>query len=294
MKKLLVFGESGLIGSRFVELANSDFEIDAPSQEEVDLLREQQAASDYINGSHPDVILNFTGYTAVDKAEEEAGQPEGLVHKINVGIPEFLAGQAKKLDALLVHISTAYIFDGTKTGAPYKEEDEPHPLGWYGLTKLMAEDKIKESGVDNLILRIDMPYRTGYKAKTDFANYFVNQLKEGKEVEAINDGKITPIFIDHLVEAIKVMINKNTRGIYNVASTDSITLFEFVNLLAEIFGFDKELIKPISFEEYSQTRPAKRPQHTWYDVSKFINEFGEGILKSNGESLEDFRRQINF
>jgi dTDP-4-dehydrorhamnose reductase len=292
MKKLLIFGESGLIGSRFVELVGKEYQIDAPSQEDLDLLQEPEKAPVYIKNSQPDVILNFTGYTAVDKAEEEKGDTEGLAYKLNVGIPEFLAKEAKVLDARLVHLSTAYIFDGTKSDVPYKEDDIPHPVSWYGLTKLMGEDKVREGGARSLILRIDMPYRTGYTTKTDFASFFMNQLKEGNEVEAIDDGQITPIFIDQLVEAIRLMVDKEAEGVYNLASSDSLTLFEFVKLMAEVFDFDKNLIKPISFADYSKSRPAKRPQHTWYDVSKFIAEFGEGILKSNRESLEEFKKQI--
>src|SRR5207237_6666700 len=101
-----------------------------------------------VREAKPDVIVNAAAYTAVDKAESE---PE-LAMRINGTAPGVMAEEAKRLGALLVHYSTDYVFDGTKSSA-YVEDDVPNPLGVYGRTKLAGERAIRESGCRHLILR---------------------------------------------------------------------------------------------------------------------------------------------
>ncbi len=114
----------------------------------------------------PDVIVNAVAYTAVDKAEEE----EELALKINGVAPGVLAEEALKLNALLVHYSTDYVFDGTKS-TPYLETDSPNPINAYGRTKLAGELAIQSSGCDYLILRTSWVYASRAH------NFHVNHVK---------------------------------------------------------------------------------------------------------------------
>ena len=107
----------------------------------------------WIQDSSPEIIINAAAYTAVDKAETETA----LAMKINGEAPGIMAAEAKKRGALLVHYSTDYVFDGSKT-SPYVEEDAPNPLGAYGRTKLAGDQAIQQAGCDHLIFRLCWVY----------------------------------------------------------------------------------------------------------------------------------------
>lgn len=287
--KILVLGGSGLVGSRFIEL-NPDYEIVAPSHSELDLLNIESLKA-YLENSDAEIILNFAAFTNVDAAEEEKDNKEGNVYKLNVTLPKTLAQHSSSINKYLIHISTDYIFDGTKS-SPYTEDDTPNPVNWYGKTKMLGEDVVKESGANYLIVRPEMPYSSHFEKKLDIARIFVKMLKEGKEINGVSDQKITPVYVDSLVAGLQKLIEARANGIYHLASTDSTTPYDFALLIAEKFNLDKSLVKAVTFADYNQTRPAKRPQNSYLNVSKFESEFGKGILTTVRESIEEFAKGI--
>lgn len=287
--KILILGGSGLVGSRFIEMT-TEYDIVAPSHEELDLLDFKKLET-YLQEVDAEVVLNFAAFTNVDSAEEEKDDENGSVYKLNVAMPKFLAQTCTSLNKYLIHISTDYVFDGTKQ-TPYTEEDLPNPVNWYGTTKMLGEDAVKESGANYLIVRPEMPYSSHFDKKLDIARIFVKMLKEGKEINGVSDQKITPTYVDTLVNGLFKLIEARATGIYHLASTDTTTPYDFAVMIAEKFGLNKGLIKAVPFEEYNKTRTAKRPQNSYLDVTKFETEFGEGILKTVEESVEEFKNKI--
>lgn len=278
-----------MVGTRFLELAG-DYNTVAPGHEELDLLDFTKLET-YLLESDADVVINFAAFTNVDEAEKEKDNEDGLVYQLNVKVPKVLAANCFSSNKYFIHISTDYVFDGTKP-TPYVESDLPNPVNWYGTTKSLGEDEVSSASPEFLIVRPEMPYTSHFDKKLDVARIFLKMLREGKEINGVGDQKITPVFVDTLVSGLFRLIEVKASGIYHLASTDWTTPYDFAVMIAEKFGLNKELVKSVPFAEYNQTRTAKRPQNSYLDVRKFETEFEKGILKSIAESVDEFKKLI--
>ena len=152
MKKILQVGKIGQLGWELLRTCAPLGEVVALDYPDVDL-SDSTGLRELVRSVNPDIIINAAAYTNVDKAESE---PE-KARAINATGPGVLAEEAKKANAILVHYSTDYVFDGTK-GSPYVETDQPNPLNVYGQTKLEGEQLIAASGCVNLVLRTSWVY----------------------------------------------------------------------------------------------------------------------------------------
>jgi dTDP-4-dehydrorhamnose reductase len=215
---------------------------------------------------YPDYIINASAYTNVDKSETE----RELAWKVNVKGIEYTAEAARVLDARIIHISTDYIFDGRE--GPYAENEKPHPLGYYARTKLASENALKMSGVLYTILRTNVLYGADSNGKTGFVRWLVNSLRDGKDVRIVTDQINNPTFVDDLVQAINKVIEYNKTGIYNIGGREFLSRFEFSEIIADYFGLDKSLIKPITTDELKQ--PARRPLKSGLITLKAETELG--------------------
>ena len=172
--KILLFGKNGQLGWELNRSLQPLGKIVVLDIEEVDF-SEPESLRKIVQDESPDVICNAVAYTAVDKAEED----EELALKINGVAPGVLAEEALKLGALLIHYSTDYVFDGTKT-SPYVETDKPNPVNAYGRTKLAGEIAVQSSGCDYLILRTSWVYASRAN------NFMLTMLKLAQEREELN------------------------------------------------------------------------------------------------------------
>ena len=150
--KILLFGKNGQVGWELNRSLQPLGEVVALGREDADF-SEPDSLRQIVQDVSPGVIVNAVAYTVVDKAEEE----EGIAIKINGVAPGILAEEAKKQNALLVHYSTDYVFDGAKE-SPYNETDKPNPINAYGRTKLAGEQAIQSSDCDHLIFRTSWVY----------------------------------------------------------------------------------------------------------------------------------------
>ena len=123
MKELLVFGGGGLVGSEFIRSSRDCYKITAPGSTQVDLKDPRQVRAS-VNKSPAEIVVNMAAYTKVDEAERERGDKEGGVYKLNAAAVRHLALACGESDKFLIHVSTAFVFDGIKSDAPYNE-DEP-------------------------------------------------------------------------------------------------------------------------------------------------------------------------
>jgi dTDP-4-dehydrorhamnose reductase len=152
LPKILLFGKIGQVGWELRRTLAPMSRLVCVDYPEVDFTQPDSIRT-WIRETAPDIVVNAAAYTAVDKAESETV----LALKINGEAPGVMAEEAKKLGALLVHYSTDYVFDGTKT-TPYVETDAPHPLGAYGRTKLAGDQAIQATGCAHLIFRLCWVY----------------------------------------------------------------------------------------------------------------------------------------
>lgn len=290
-QKLLVFGGSGLVGSKFISLFQHKYEITSPEIDDLDILNKDQLLS-FIKSQTAETVINYAAFTNVDKAEEERGDKNGLVYKLNALAVKDLCEICHETNKHLIHYSTDYVFDGTKSAKPYIEEDKPNPVNWYGETKYLGEKFILESGIRAAIIRISMPFSSKYDLKQDIVRFFLSELMLGKEIIAIDDQTVTPVLVDEAANALEKIIESQVTGIFHTVSSSSTTPFNLAKVIADKFGFDKNLITPIKFKDYNQTRLAKRLQYGWLSVEKFEKEFGTGILHNIEQGIDIFKQQI--
>ncbi len=154
--KVLLLGKNGQLGYELAKQLPAIAEVVALGREELDLT-DLNAVAQVVQTHQPNVIINAAAYTAVDKAETD----QVNCYLANAAAPAILASEAKAIGALLIHYSTDYVFDGTKT-TPYLPSDAPNPINYYGYSKLMGEEGIKYSCCDYLILRTSWVYHPDY------------------------------------------------------------------------------------------------------------------------------------
>lgn len=172
--RILLTGKTGQVGWELNRSLQPLGEIIALDRRQADL-SQPESLREIVHDTRPDVIINAAAYTAVDKAEEE----EELATTINGVAPGVLADEAKNLNALFIHYSTDYVFDGEKQGV-YDEEDKPNPVNVYGRTKLTGEVTIQDSGCDYLIFRTSWVYASRGK------NFLLTILKLAKERDKLS------------------------------------------------------------------------------------------------------------
>lgn len=292
MKKVLAFGGSGLVGSKFIDLHSSTFEIKAPDAKEVDILNKDQIAK-AVKQFNPDSIVNFAAYTNVEEAENQKDDQKGICFQVNAMGAKNIAEVTKDFGKHLIHISTEYVFDGTKVDSPYTETDKPNPINWYGMTKLAGEQSVLESGCKSIIMRISMPFSSHYELKKDVARFFLEQFKMGNQIKAIDDQRITPTLVNDIADALKVFLQNQSLGLYHVSSRDSVSPLEFVKTIAETFHLDYSLISSLKLDEYNKNKKAKLLKYSWLNPTKFEREFGDDILHTIEESLIIFKQEID-
>lgn len=290
--KILVFGGSGLVGSKFIDLHSQIFDIKAPGTSDADILNKDQIAKE-VEDFNPDSIVNFAAYTQVEEAENQKGNKEGICFQVNAIGAKNIAEVAKSFNKHLVHISTEYVFDGVKDDSPYVEEDIPSPINWYGQSKLVGEQFVLESGCRATVVRISMPFSSYYKFKTDIARFFLEQLRAGNQIKAVEDQRITPTLVNDIAYALRVLLDNQTSGIYHFSSKDSVTPLEFAKTLAEIFSLDYSLISTTTLAEFNKNKKAKLLKYSWLNPTKFEKEFGDQILHTVEEDLILFKKEID-
>jgi len=277
--KIQHFRKSGLVDWELNRSLQPFGEIIALSREEADF-SDHESLRDVVRNIKPDVIVNTAAYTAVDKAEEE----EELATLINGAAPGVLAEEAKKQNALLVHYSTDYVFDGNKK-EPYVESDKPNPINAYGRSKLAGEDSIQNTTCDYLILRTSWVYST---RGDNFLKKILQLAKERGKLNIVDDQAGAPTWARSIADITSkiLLVDTNKKngaeyrsGIYHLASSSCTTWYEFANKIVSTglsTGCNSEIvvkeIAPISSEEF--TTAAKRPRNSCLSTEKIKKEYG--------------------
>ena len=275
--KILLFGKNGQVGWELNRSLQSLGEIVALTREEADF-SDPESLRKAVNEASPDVIVNAVAYTAVDKAEEE----EKLATKINATAPGILAEEALKKNALLIHYSTDYVFDGKKESS-YVETDEPNPINAYGRTKLAGEKAIQSSGCDYII------FRTSWVYASRGHNFLLTVLKLAAardELSIVADQVGSPttarLIADTTASCIRQIADEKKAGnfssdLYHLVSSNNTSWHGFAK---EIVSFANEKldlqlkiqnIKPIPTDNYPT--PAKRPLSSRLSTEKLQNIF---------------------
>lgn len=248
-----------------------------------------------IENTSPDVIIHAAALTDLEFCEKN---PE-IAYKINVDGTKNVFKVAEKCNAKIVYICTDYIFGGEKRNHSYAESDNPNPSSIYAKTKLQGEEIIKET-YDNFISVRTSLYGWSL-TKPSFASWIINSLREGKRIYVLSDQISSMLFTNDLAKILNKMLEYNLKGIYNVASADSMSKYNFALKIAEIFNLNKNLIEPITLDDFIQkfSLSANRPKNVSLDVSKIENGLGgqmpdiiEGIVSMKEKEIEFKKKGI--
>jgi dTDP-4-dehydrorhamnose reductase len=286
-----VLGGSGLVGSRLLQLWADGYEVIAPSHAELDVL-DAHALEAFISATPAESVINLAAWADVDGAEAERDNQSGRVYALNTAFPEQLAGLCRRRGKHLVHISTDYVFDGANSDRPYTEEDQPDPLSWYARTKFEGERAVLQSGASACVARIEMPFTGRDHPKRDFARLCAARLREGQIIRGVVDQRITPVFLDDALTALSLLLDARHTGIMHVAASNWTTPYQFAYSIADRLRLDSELVESEPFAQFAPTRPARRPQHPWLDVSRFARLIGEDVLRPVEAELDAWADQV--
>jgi dTDP-4-dehydrorhamnose reductase len=268
MKRVLICGSNGLLGQRLALVLGHETEYEVLNTARHRLFMLDRHLFDYtqlditskgdvkslVTSFRPDIIVNTAAMTNVDACETQ----RELAWKVNVVGVENLVEVARRINSLLIHISTDYVFDG-KSG-PYKETDRVNPVNYYGKTKLAGENVILAGGVSSAILRTVVVYGTGINVKNNFALWVINSLREGKNIRCADDQIGNPTHVSDLAASVVTVIERECSGLYHIGGADAMSRNEFAMKAAEIFGLRSSLIQKVKSSELHQA--AMRPMVT--------------------------------
>jgi dTDP-4-dehydrorhamnose reductase len=272
MKNILVTGKNGQVGWELQRTLAPLGQVVALDAEDMDLC-DVDAVRRTVREIAPHIIVNPAAHTAVDKAESE---PD-LAIAINGTAAGVLAEEAKKLDALLIHYSTDYVFDGTQT-SPYVESDTPNPQSVYGRTKLAGEQAIQAVGGKHLILRTSWVYGVH---GGNFVKTILRLAKERSELRIVADQYGAPTWARLLAESTAQIIERYSEeksGVYHLTPTGRTNWHQFAEEIVRLARqYDDALkhkplaIHPIATHEYPV--PAKRPANSSLSTEKVCKSF---------------------
>jgi dTDP-4-dehydrorhamnose reductase len=273
MKKILVTGKNGQVGWELQRTLAPLGQLIALDAEDMDL-SDADAIRRKVREIAPHIIVNPAAHTAVDNAESE---PD-LAMAINGTAAGVLAEEAKQLDALLIHYSTDYVFDGTKA-SPYVESDTPNPQSVYGKTKLAGEQAIQAVGGKHLILRTSWVYGVH---GGNFVKTILRLAKERSELRIVADQYGAPTWARLLATSTAQVIDgysAEKSGVYHLTPHGRTNWHEFAEEIVRLARQyddalkDKPLvIHPIATHEYPL--PAKRPANSSLSTEKVHQTFG--------------------
>ena len=275
--KIVLLGKNGQLGWEFQRILPILGAVISLDRKELDLC-DLDAIQKNLSEWKPNLIINASAYTDVDRAEKETD----LAMKINAQAPGIIAEMSRKLRAVFIHYSTDYVFDGGKN-APYTETDQTNPLNMYGKSKLMGEENIRQVGEAYLILRTSWVYSL---RGNSFVNKVLKWSRQNKTLKVVSDQVSGPTWARTLAEITSFVLAQNEkdifenirerRGTYHLAGSGFASRYEWAK---QILANDPErseqivqAIEPALSEDFPT--PAARPLFSALDCSHFEATFG--------------------
>lgn len=263
---ILLLGANGQVGRALLTALEGKARVTAATRNSSPAynLAEPDQVAEQIKQLAPDIVINAAAYTAVDKAESESE----LAYLVNGQSPGRMAEACAELDIPLIHYSTDYVFDGSKT-SPYTEEDLPCPINEYGRSKLAGEQAIQDSGCQHYI------FRTSWVYDAQGQNFLKTMLRLASERDSLNiidDQHGSPTWAGYIAQETLNLVEKLIEndsapesGIYHLTCSGSTSWYGFAKAI-----FDKSVetgilaqapnVSAINTEEYP--KPAKRPLYS--------------------------------
>jgi dTDP-4-dehydrorhamnose reductase len=257
--RILIIGSHGSLGQELVRAFELDtsWEVFGFDRDEIDITAENSLRK-HVEEIEPSVVINATGYNAVDKCETDEIEYE-LAKKINGYGPGALAKICNEKNIPVVHYVSDYIFDGEK--GEYREDDKPNPISNYGRSKLLGEEEIKKNTEKFYLIRTSKLFGRPGKSpmsKKSFFDTMIDLAKDNKILKIVDEEKSCFTYTPDLALETKKMIDEKIPfGVYHVVNEGACTWYEAATELFELVKMDVEVI-PVGSAEFP--RPAKRPR----------------------------------
>ncbi len=257
---VLVFGIRGMLGSDiFLQLQKKGLSPIGYTSSDCDILDFSAVSSVFSQFSHIDVVINCAAYTRVDDAESHQKD----AHRLNADAVKYLAQLTEDKQALFVHFSTDYVFDGS-LDQPYKEDYSCVPINEYGRSKRMGEEHCMNELSRYYLFRVQWLYGVN---GSNFVKTIYRLCKERGSLSIVNDQWGTPTYTVSLARyVVACILEQPAYGIYHCSDEGYTTWFDFAKAIVQELGMDTKVL-PLNSSEFK--RPAKRPLNGRLDCSKF-------------------------
>jgi dTDP-4-dehydrorhamnose reductase len=295
MRKILITGASGLLGSKLMAIARDDFEVlgqyyhedfSLKGCEAVQMdLRDREKVFTMVEQYEPDILVHAAALRDMDYCEMHKEEAQA----VNVDATRNVVDICKEIGTKVLYVSTDVIFDGTRTN--YKETDEPSPINVYAKTKLEGEALVLE-GAENIVTRISFLYGWNVSdRRLNFVTWVLNNLKLEAEIDLYTDQYRNGSYMDDVARVFLMMYMRGLKGIYHVAGHNCLNRYEMGEIICEVFGYDKDLLTPTNSANADWTAP--RPNNCCLDVSRAEEDlemnflpFREGLLAMKKQESE--------
>jgi dTDP-4-dehydrorhamnose reductase len=267
---LLVTGRNGQVGWELARALAPLGDVTCCDRAQLDLT-DPDAIASAVRSARPNVIVNAAAYTAVDRAESE----REAAFAVNAAAPGILAEEAKRLNALLVHYSTDYVFDGAKRGA-YVETDSTNPINAYGQSKLAGEIAIRNSGVRHVILRTSWVYSA---RGSNFLLSILRLARQQAELSVVDDQTGAPTWARDIADATAKIVAVGSEedvpyGLYHLSAAGATSWHGFAQTIVAAARIGTT-VRPIRSSQYK--RPAARPSNSLLNNDKLRRDFGVAL-----------------
>jgi dTDP-4-dehydrorhamnose reductase len=259
--KILITGANGQLAGEFQEsLKDYDYKVVSLDRASLDI-SDMDSVREAFSRYNPDTVLNCAAYNFVDKAEQDFD----TAYKVNTLGVRNLTFACKRNNALLVHYSSDYVFDGKKEDF-YTEEDNTGPVNNYGKTKLLGENFLSEETEEFLLFRVSWVFGEG---KQNFLYKLVEWAKKNKVLKVVYDQISVPTYTKDIVNSTILAIERKLRGVYHLTNSGYASRYEVAHYFLERLGMDN-LVLPVSSDYFPS--PAKRPFFSAMSNRKLSND----------------------
>jgi dTDP-4-dehydrorhamnose reductase len=275
--RLLIIGAGGGLGRAFLDVVPAHHDVVALTHEELDI-GDHGAVMRTVPPLRPEAVLNLAAFTDVDGNETDPAR----AFRDNAQGPQSLALAAGSCDAILLHVSTDFVFDGEKD-APYDEADAPGPINVYGRAKLAGERMVRHVHPRSFIVRTGYVFGGG----SDYVSAQIERLRRGDDAAALADRTGSPTYVRHLAERLVPLVLTHRFGTYHLAGPEAATWHQVLSRCKELGSFAGTVHPQRSIDLH---RPARRPRSSTL-TSVFVPNLGIDPMPPLQDALADLLRR---
>ncbi|HEY0272060.1 MAG TPA: SDR family oxidoreductase [Chitinophaga sp.] len=296
--KVLITGSNGLLGQYLVQafLQDPRYTVIATGRGANRLRRQEgytyapleltdkAAVAALVKQHAPDIIVHSGAMTQVDDCERN----KEACWAANVTATGYLLEAARPLGTFFLQLSTDFIFDGL--AGPYREEDPPNPISYYGASKVAAERLVMQSETDGAIVRTVLVYGVADDPhRSNIITWVKQNLEQGKRIKVVDDQWRTPTLVQDLALGCKLVADRRATGVFHISGSELLTPYQMALQVAAYFKLDASLIERVTADTFTQA--GKRPARTGFIIDKATNVLGY-TPKSFAEGLKTVAGQL--